>query len=81
MPEIDWVTLFKFGLVTMALLSTLVGALIWIMKRAFKAIDLLFSKYDKLAAMQEKIKLAMVAVDPSKTQMFEAFLRDDGPSR
>jgi len=71
--DVDWITLFKWGTTAFFLLG---GLLAWLVKRAFRVIDLLFDKYDKLRADVDKLKLAMVAVDPSKTVLFESFMRD-----
>ena len=56
---------------------TLIGALIiFLLKRIFRANDLLFSKYDVLNRRMNKLQAVMVG-DPSKTAIFEALMRDD----
>lgn len=57
----------------LTLAVTLVGILI---RRIYKAQDLLFGKYDAVKRDVDRIKLALVAVDPSRTAMFEAFLKN-----
>ena len=54
-----------------ALAATLFGLLI---RRLYKSIDLLFNRYDALRDDTEKLKLAMVAVDPSRTVLLKAFM-------
>ena len=58
----------------LTLAITLVGIVI---RRVFRSIDLLFQKYDALRRDTDTIKLALVAVDPSKTAMFQAFVTRD----
>lgn len=55
----------------LTLAVTLVGIVV---RRLFKANDLLFRKYDELRDDVDRIKLALVAVDPSKTTLFDAFM-------
>ena len=54
---------------------TLVGI---VLRRLFRTNDLLFRKYDALRLDVDRLKLAMVAVDPSKTALFEAFMSRPG---
>ena len=65
----EWLPHMVGGVVALA--ATLIGLLV---RRLFKSIDLLFLKYDRLRADVDRLKLAMVAVDPSKTTMLKAFL-------
>ena len=65
----DWLPHIVGGVAALA--ATLFGLLI---RRLYKSIDLLFDKYDRVRNDVDKLKLAMVAVDPSRTAMFEAFM-------
>ena len=58
----------------LTLAVTLVGILI---RRIYKAQDLLFAKYDAVRADLDKVKLILVSVDPSKTAVFQAFMVKD----
>lgn len=80
MMELDWIAMFRYGIGSFMLVAS---ALIWWQKRAFKAIDLIWVKHDIEVAKREalerkvhKMALALVAVDPSKTAMFDAFMKD-----
>lgn len=41
------------------------GLLVFVIKRAYHSIGLLFSKYDELAADNLKLKLAIMKLDPA----------------
>lgn len=51
-----------------------VGLLIFMVKRMYKSIDLLFAKLDAVRSDIDRLKLMMVSVDPSKTAIFKAFM-------
>ena len=57
------------GMLTLAVM--LFGLLI---RRIYKAQDLLFAKYDAVKADVDKVKLVLVSVDPSRTAVFNAFM-------
>ena len=65
----EWLPHIVGGVIALA--ATLFGLLL---RRLYKSIDLLFDKHDKVRADVDKLKLAMVAVDPSRTALFEAFM-------
>ena len=65
----DWLPHIVGGVAALA--ATLFGLLI---RRLYKSIDLLFKRYDSLRDDTEKLKLAMVAVDPSRTVLLKAFM-------
>jgi len=52
------------------------GLIIAMLKRLFRANDLLFAKYDQLNKRMSKLQACLIA-DPSKTAIFEALMSDD----
>lgn len=78
MSEAELATILRIAAAILAVALTIAGAVLAIyLRRVYHSIDLLFAKHDRHENAIAKIKLAMVAVDPSRTAMFEAFLKDD----
>lgn len=59
-----------------AALTLGVTLLCLMVRRMYASIDLLFKKYDALKTDVDRMKIALVAVDPSKTVMLKAFIGD-----
>ena len=69
MDWIDWLKILLPFFLT--LIVTVIGIML---KRLYSAIDLLFSKLDRQAKELHQMQLAITSIDPSKANMFRAFM-------
>lgn len=57
-------------------LLTFGATAIWVVvRRLYASIDLLFGKLDRQAKELHQMQLAITSIDPSKANMFRAFMR------